>query len=264
MAATMIQDATSEERDCGRGWVLITGASRGIGAAIAERLWNAGFGVILWARDRNALATRAAEIAPTDERIRWASADVGDPDQVSAALAQTLPPGTSLSGVVLNAGHGRWRPITEIDLGDWNYTLTGNLTGAFITLKAVLPRLDYTVLPVVLGILSDSALYTFPNRGAYASAKSGFAALLDTVRREYRAHGVRVCQIYPSRVDTHFAGNHDVAQPGMRADGLSANQVADTVRWVFENPSTVEIRRLYLSSIKVTFGLEEERFSDAY
>ncbi len=244
-------------------WVLVTGASRGIGAAIARRLWTRGHKVILWARNTDDLRTVAAGISPTGEGLAWAGADVGCPDQVAQALADTLPEGASLGGVVLNAGHGRWRPIAQIEHGEWNQTLNGNLTSAFITLKAALPRLDFQASPLVVGILSDSALCAFPNRAAYASAKSGFETLLDTARREYRSQGLRVCQIYPSRVDTHFAGSHATAEPGMRSDGLTAEQVADVVAWVFDCPGDVEIRRLHMSSTHVSFGLEEEHYSDA-
>lgn len=244
------------------GWVLVTGASRGIGAAVARRLWEAGFGVILVARNRACLAEVAASLSPDGKRIRWAAADVGDPAQMAGALAATLPEAELLSGVVINAGHGRWRPVQAIPLDEWRATLDGNLTGAFVTLKCVLPRLDFAAAPIVLGMLSDSALCAFPNRAAYASAKAGLESLLGTVRREYRGRGLRVSLIYPSSVDTHFAGSHEQSGPGTRADGLSADQVADAVHWIFDAPRSVEIRRLDLASIRDTFGLEEERFRD--
>ena len=246
-----------------KGWVLVTGASRGIGAAVAERLWRNGFGVILWARDGAALQAFSDRLACKEGRIRWAQADVGNLNQVEAAARKTLPRTSGFVGVVLNAGHGRWRPLSELSVDDWQSTLDGNLTGAFVTLRATLSRLDFSRAPIVLGMLSDSALCAFPNRAAYASAKAGFETLLGTLRREYRGRGLRVSQMYPSRVDTHFAGSHESAEPGMRSDGLSASQVADAVAWIFDAPDEVEIRRVDLSSIKVTFGLEEEKYADA-
>jgi NADP-dependent 3-hydroxy acid dehydrogenase YdfG len=247
-----------------RGWVLITGASRGIGAAIAQRLWMAGFGIILWARDGEALIRVAQTISATEQRTRRAIADLGDASQIGSAVAQTLPEGTELVGVVLNAGQGRWRPLESTTLDEWNATLGANLTGAFVTLKAALSRLDFTAAPIVVGILSDSVLCAFPDRSAYASSKAGMEQLLNTVRREYRDKGLRVAQIYPSRVDTCFSGSHDRAEPGMRANGLTAAQVADTVQWVFDAPRTVEIRRIDLSSIHATFGLEQECVANAH
>lgn len=244
-------------------WVLVTGASRGIGAAVARRLWDAGFGLILIARNGMALTEVAMDLSPAGERVRCAVADVGDLAQVTNALSTTLSGQERLAGVVINAGHGRWRPLETVPLDEWCATLEGNLTGAFITLKCALPRLDFSAAPIVLGMLSDSALCAFPNRAAYASAKAGLESLLGTVRREYRSRGLRVSLIYPSRVDTHFAGSHEHAGPGTRADGLSAAQVADAVRWIFEAPRSVEVRRLELASIHDTFGLEEERFRDA-
>lgn len=246
-----------------RSWVLVTGASRGIGAAVAARLRSAGFGVVLLARDAEALAKVAHGLSPQGRGVRWAAADVGDPARVDAALAAALPEGDGLAGVVINAGHGRWRPLEKIQIDEWRNTLDGNLTGAFVTLKCALPRLDFDAAPIVLGMLSDSALCAFPNRAAYASAKAGLDTLLGTARREYRSRGLRVSLIYPSRVDTHFAGSHERAAPGTRPDGLDADEVANAVLWIFQAAPGVEIRRLDLASIRGTFGLEEERLRDA-
>lgn len=246
-----------------RGWVVVTGASRGIGAAIASALHDDGHGVILWARDATALKSCSDALDPTGATVCWVATDVGDPEAVARAAEQTLTADRPLKGIVLNAGHGRWRPLRDVTLEDWSTTIAGNLTGAFLTLQAALPKLDPETGPIVLGMLSDSALCAFPNRAAYASAKSGLETLLETTRREYRSKGVRVSQIYPSRVDTYFAGSHDVAAPGMRSDGLSADQVAESVRWIFGMPNTVEIRKIELSSIKVTFGLEADLYADA-
>jgi NADP-dependent 3-hydroxy acid dehydrogenase YdfG len=253
----------SERNPDKRGWVLVTGASRGIGAAIASALHRDGFGVILWARDGVALKRLAEALDPTGERVCWAATDVGDAQAVARAVEATLGLARPLKGMVLNAGHGRWRALSDVTLEDWSTTLTGNLTGAFLTLQAALPSLDMAAGPIILGMLSDSAVCAFPNRAAYASAKAGLETLLQTTRREYRSRGVRVSQIYPSRVDTYFAGSHDSAEPGMRSDGLSAEQVAETVRWIFAMPDTVEIRKVELSSIKVTFGLEADLYADA-
>ncbi|MDJ0933558.1 SDR family oxidoreductase [Breoghania sp.] len=163
-------------------WVVVTGASRGIGAATARALHDIGLGVILWARDRERLAA-LAETMEARERVRWTCVDIGCPEQVARAVETTLPRGTRLAGIVLNAGSGRWQPFTNLAFEDWRKSLETNLSGAFLTLKALLPFLDYASAPIVIGVLSDSALTAFPNRAAYSSAKSGFQALLGTFRR---------------------------------------------------------------------------------
>ncbi len=246
-----------------RGWVLVTGASRGIGAAIASALHQDGHGVILWARGSTELQRLADKLDATGTSVCWASTDVGDAQSVERAADRTLGNTRPLKGVILNAGHGRWRALSDVTLDDWSSTLSANLTGAFLTLQAAIPTLDMSAYPIVLGMLSDSAVCSFPNRAAYASAKAGLETLLETTRREYRSKGVRVSQIYPSRVDTFFSGSYESAQPGMRSDGLSADLVADTVRWIFRVPHMVEIRKIELSSINVTFGLETETYADA-
>ncbi|MBO9100944.1 MULTISPECIES: SDR family NAD(P)-dependent oxidoreductase [unclassified Rhizobium] len=150
-------------------WVVVTGASRGIGEAIARSLWCAGFGVILWARDATRLEAIANDISPDGSRLHWASADVGDPQQVGLAVDRSIPEGIRLAGLVLNAGHGRWQSLSQLGHEEWVNTLEGNLTGAFVTIKALLPLFDFPRFPIVMGILSDSVLSAFPDRAAYAS-----------------------------------------------------------------------------------------------
>jgi 3-oxoacyl-[acyl-carrier protein] reductase len=241
-----------------RGWVLVTGASRGIGAAVAARLATDGFDLVLWARSADGLAATAREVEAAGGRAAVGVVDVGRAEQVlavGAALADLEP----LAGVVLNAGSGRWASLSTMDTSEWDRVIRTNLDGAYHVLRLVLPRLTAARTGLVVGVLSDSVLYPYPDRTAYAASKAGLGALLESARREVRHLGVRVCALLPSRVDTHFQGSHERAAPGTRTGALTAAEVADMVGMLFGLPANVEVRHLQLAAMTSTYGPFPER-----
>lgn len=244
-----------QERPQPGRWCLVTGASRGIGRAVAEAAKASGFGIVAWSRT----PPEGGAGDPDGAETLWQQVDVSDPQAVAAACEVLRGRGISLAALVLNAGIGRWRPLGETARAEWRHTLSVNLDGAFNVLQAALPLLDRDGAPVVVGLLSDSALFAFPDRAAYSASKAGLRALLETARLEMRDKGVRFSLLYPSRVDTYFAGSVERGEPGLRASGLTAAQVADVVVYVLNQPPTVEIREVHLSATTDTFGPYQQR-----
>jgi NADP-dependent 3-hydroxy acid dehydrogenase YdfG len=243
-----------------RGWCLVTGASRGIGEAIAATLIERGFRVIGWARS-SPEGAEAFDPGNMSAPFLWQQVDVSDPQAVAGAFDELRGHKIGLAALVLNAGVGRWRGLAETPLSEWRSTLAVNLDGAFHVLTGALPLLDREAAPVVIGLLSDSALYSFPNRAAYSASKTGMRALLETARMELRGDGIRFTLLYPSRVDTYFAGSVESGRPGLRATGLSAQQVAEVVGFVLSQPPTVELREIHLSATAESFGPYHKRES---
>jgi len=234
--------------------ILITGASRGIGKAIALTLASTGYDLILWARSKDALDKVAAECSKHGALVEIESVDVGDAAAVSSAALRTIPAEHGLDGVVLNAGEGTWRPLLEETGDTWRKTINTNLNGAFYVLRESMTHLKSNSGAQIVAISSDSVLYPFPDRAAYSAAKSGMHALLETARLELREAGIRVSVIFPSRVDTSFKGRHANAKPGTRPGALRADDIANVVGFLFSLPSTVEIREIQMASLKSTFG----------
>jgi NADP-dependent 3-hydroxy acid dehydrogenase YdfG len=243
------------------GWVLVTGASRGIGRAVAQTLAHDGFDLVLWARSPDGLA-ESAELVSASARVRTAQVDVADFEQVASAAAATLPSAEGLAGVVLNAGQGSWAPLELLDVGSWNQTVRTNLDGTFHVLRATLPSILQGRPGLIVGMLSDAAYLPFAERAAYSSSKAGMRSLLETVRRETRERGVRVSLVVPSRVDTHFAGSHSSAGPGTRPGALAAADVGRVVGTLFELPPHVEVREIHLASTRSSFGPYPERIRE--
>jgi NADP-dependent 3-hydroxy acid dehydrogenase YdfG len=237
--------------------VLITGASRGIGARTALRLAAAGFDLVLWARNLDGLCQIQQQAAEFGAQVSVRAVDVSDAAQVAAGHA-AIRWHSPLAGLVLNAGSGIWQQITEIDDAVWDQTLATNLRGSMLVLKQFLPELKRVPGGLIVGILSDSARYPFAGRGAYAASKAGLAALLEVARREAREAGVRVTALLPSRVDTSFQGSLRSADVGCRPGSLSADNVAEVIGWLFGLPAQVEVRELQLSALTSSFGPYQE------
>ncbi|MGK4579913.1 SDR family oxidoreductase [Kitasatospora sp. HPMI-4] len=240
-------------------WVLVTGASRGIGRAVALTLAEAGHQLILWARTTSDLVEVSREITERwGTQVRIATVDVADPEQVDRAAEESFLGLESLRAVVVNAGGGIWSSIEAMKPEDWREVMGANLDGAFHTLRATAPYLRKRPGAQVVGLASDSSYNSFAQRGAYCASKAGLLSLLETARRELREDGVRVTALVPSRVDTYFRGKH----PGSRPEALSMTEVADVVATLFALPPRVEVRELQLSSIHSSFGLFPEVFTE--
>ncbi|GHJ47523.1 short-chain dehydrogenase [Catellatospora sp. TT07R-123] len=230
--------------------VLVTGASRGIGRAVAYALAGAGVPVVLWARDGAALA----EVADGC-RMRGADAyprvtDVRDAADVDAA-ARDLP---ALRAVVLNAGVGQWHPLRDYPVEVWDDTIATNLRGAHLTLVAALPRLLADGAGQVVAIGSDSGQAGLPERAAYCAAKWGLRGLVEVARAEHRADGLRCTHLAVGAVDTGFR----TGTPGGRPGALAPEDVAATVAWLLAAPRGTEIRELHLASMARPYGADTE------
>lgn len=236
--------------------ILVTGASRGIGRAICLALCKAGWPTVAWARtmaDLESLAQEARGAAPIVQRV-----DLTDARAVRDNLAVLRARGVRIGSVVLNAGAGRWRPITEQSPEDWQHTQRLNVEGNYHLLYELLADINSTPAGCILALLSDSALYPFAERTAYAASKAALKMLLESTRREVRRHGTRVVLLYPSRVDTYFQGSMSVAGPGSRQGALTAAEVADVAIFALSQPAHVELREIQLGSTSASYGPYED------
>ncbi|KTT96476.1 SDR family oxidoreductase [Sphingomonas sanguinis] len=243
------------------GWTLVTGASRGIGLATAQRLFAAGHRVVIWSRSTPVRQDWLTD-AERDGVLIHQQVDVSNESNVDSALLDLRRRGFGLNNLILNAGSGRWTALHAVSTAEWRETLGVNLDGAFFLLKRLLPTLCQADAPLVVAVLSDSVLYPFAERAAYSAAKAGLRALLETTRLEFRPHGVRFSLLYPSRVDTHFAGSHATGRPGLRPGSLKADDIAETIAFIMALPPRVEIREVHMASRSSSFGPFGEKLDE--
>jgi NAD(P)-dependent dehydrogenase (short-subunit alcohol dehydrogenase family) len=220
--------------------VLVTGASRGIGWAIARALGSEGAKLILVARTRGPLAHAAAQLPGT---VMSMHVDVTRPGDVKRLMAAVQKQTHRLDILVNNAGVFTCKPFAKTTLEDWWRNIETNLTSVFLTTKAALPLLKRSRGDVV-NILSLSSRVAFPNCSAYSAAKSGAWGLTNVLRQELRAEGIRVMAVLPGMTETRMKDEVDF--PVRSADLLQPEDVAAAVLNALVQPRRVTVEEILL------------------
>jgi 3-oxoacyl-[acyl-carrier protein] reductase len=195
-----------EKKPLAGGVALVTGGSRGIGRAIAQRLALLGASVSICGRDRAALQESAGELARTGVPVHTQIADVTKPADVTDLVAgaeSTLGPITIL---VNNAGVGLFGPAHEKTEADWDRVLDTNLKSVFLLSRAVAPSMIRRGSGDIINISSLAGKNTFAGGGIYCASKWGVLGLSGCMAEDLREHGIRVSVICPGSVATDFSG----------------------------------------------------------
>jgi 3-oxoacyl-[acyl-carrier protein] reductase len=183
---------------------LVTGASRGIGRAIAELFAEAGARVAMLARSPEPLE-RAADAMRQQHgasKILALPADVAVEAQVSAAVQQVAGVWGRLDILVNNAGLIRFGPIDQISPSEWMQVLGANLTGAYLCSRAAAPLMRQQGHGRIVNVASISGQTGGVSGGAdYAASKGGLIAFTKALARDLAPHGVTVNAIAPGQID---------------------------------------------------------------
>ncbi len=181
---------------------VVTGASRGIGFAIAQRLASMGASLTLIGRDRERLFAAIGEIpGATCDAM---ACDVGDDAGVRKAFVAILRNlrGRPLSILVNNAGSASAVRFARTDLAAWEAMLRVNLTGAFSCTQAALPALSAAPWARVVNVASTAGLVGYPNNAAYVAAKHGLVGLTRALALEYAGSRITFNAVCPGYTDT--------------------------------------------------------------
>ena len=218
---------------------VVTGASRGIGLAVAGALEGNGAHVFRLARS---LVARAGTTR-TDIRC-----DVADPEQVGRAAAQILDRGTP-DIVVNNAGMFFVQSLADTRPADFSAMLSVNLTGCFLVARALVPAMAEAGRGHLVTIGSISDYRTFGGNAAYAASKWGLRAMHGVIAAELAGTPLRTTLVSPGPVDTPL---WDPLDPDRRegwtrrADMLEAEDVADVVVFAVTRPARVDVTEIRL------------------
>ena len=207
---------------------IVTGASKGLGQAMAQGLAEAGSDLVLCSRNQDEMEAVAEEIrTATGRKVRALERDVADPAQVDDLVEKTLAEFGQIDILVNNAGINRRVPLLELDDATWQEVLDINLTGPMYTCRAVGPPMIERKYGRIVNVASTLALVSIPNRTPYASSKGGLAQLTKTIALEWGPYGVTANALCPGPFDTPLNAS-------IRADPVAYQQFLEKVplgRW---------------------------------
>ena len=207
---------------------FVTGASRGIGAAVARSLSAAGVSVGLASRSGDDLGL---------ERSIGLACDVSDPAEVNTSVAATVERFGRLDILVANAGVGAYGPFLELSPEYLEEMIDVNLKGTMYAVRAALPHLVESGEADIVTLASEAGRRGLPYEAVYCASKFGQVGFTRALDHELREQGVRCMNVCPGGVATDFAldesrGRTPDALPGM----MSAEDVAEVVMFVLTRP----------------------------
>lgn len=197
---------------------LVTGASRGIGRAIARRLAYADCDVVLLARSRDELNELATEIKSAGREAMAIQTDLRDPAQIERAVEKALGYFGRIDVLVNNAGLWHYAPVQELKLEDWDEMFDVNVRGAFLATKFLLPSMLARRSGHIVNIVSVSGLIGEAEAAGYNATKWAMRGFSYSLLKEVRDRGVRVTMIHPGGVNNDEAKTQRAGKLVQNAD----------------------------------------------
>ena len=220
---------------------LVTGATRGIGRAIAEDLAKAGADVVISARTSSDVERVAADLdADSNGQVVGIAADVSRPEDCSRLIQETADVLGRLDVLVNNAGVGILTSIEDLSVEDWETQIHTNLRGVFCCSKAAVPHLKSTE-GWIINIGSLAGRNPFAGGSGYNASKFGLVGMTEAMMLDLRHSGIRVSMVMPGSVNTRFGGDYP---EGGRAWALGAEDVASAVLHLLSYPDNAHVSRV--------------------
>ena len=222
---------------------LITGASRGIGRAIAERLAAEGRHLMLHGRDREALGQTAVAVKAKGAECSIHVYDLSDGGELEALIRAAAH--EPLTALINNAGYGIAKPFDEMTLAEWNRLLTINVTAPFRLIQGVTPLMQSGAS--IVNLISISGKTAFPGWSGYTASKFAFDGFSKSVREDLRPRGIRVINIYPAATDTEIWNKIGGDWP--REKMMLPAQVAEAVAFALDRPGDVLVEDITIGNV---------------
>ena len=237
---------------------FITGATAGIGAATARALAGSGWRIVITGRRADRLDAQVAELGA--DRAYAVVLDMRDGAAIDAALAALPAEFGAIDLLVNNAGLALGTgPAQAADLDQWRQMIDTNVTGLVTLTHRLLPRL-IARKGAIINLSSVAATYPYAGGNVYGGTKAFVTQFSLGLRTDLHGTGVRVTSIEPGMVETEFTlvrtGGNQAASDALYggAEPMTAQDIAETIRWVAELPPHLNINRLELMPVSQSFA----------
>lgn len=231
--------------------VIITGASKGIGRAIAERLAAEKCALALMARSGDLLAERAAACEKKGATARAFVCDVGHAEQVANQFKAAIDWLGGVDCLVNNAGLGYFARFDELALSHFDEMLSTNLRGPFLCAQAVLPAMKKAGDGLIINLASIAGKYASERGAGYCASKFGLMGMNECMGLDLRGLGIRVSAICPGSVNAPDFRQGRMTKIGPD-DMIQAEDIAEAVVYLLRQPSRIFIREMEVRVTKAS------------
>ena len=209
--------------------VLVTGASSGIGEALAVEFGRRGASVGLLARRAEVLRDVAGKVETAGGRAFTVAVDVRDAGEVRAAVSKVIEHFGRIDVLVANAGVGQTTLAREFDIEVVTQVFSVNVLGAMNSVAAVLPEMLARGSGQIVGISSLAAFRGFPGSGAYCASKAALSTFFESLRAELRPRNIYVTTIHPGFIDTPMTRGRNQKMPFLLDADRAARQMVRAI-----------------------------------
>jgi len=222
---------------------IVTGGTRGIGRAIAERLLREGASVAICGRTRESVDRAVREMSSLGQIFGYA-ADIGRVEEVTSFFEAVDLEFGGLDILVNNAGGARYKKVSEMTAREWHQNIDLNLNGAFYCAHEALQRFARRGGGFIVNVSSLAGKNAFSGGAAYNASKFGLNGFTEALMLDHRHDNVRVSCIMPGSVDTEFSGDPAKPRSGDTSWMIAPEDVAAAVALVLQMPARTMISAL--------------------
>jgi 3-oxoacyl-[acyl-carrier protein] reductase len=213
---------------------ILTGASRGIGLAIAKALAREGVRLGLLSRSKPAIGGE------------FVACDLADLDKIPGAVRQLVDRLGAVDFLINNAGIFLEKPVPEIQLADWERVLRVNVTAPFLLTREVLPQMIARKQGRIINIASTSSSQGYLHQSAYCASKHALLGFARSLAMEARPHGVHVYNLCPGGVDTGLIKGTHLGERLKGQPMINPEDIAEMVVFLLRQPENIDLPEIII------------------
>jgi NADP-dependent 3-hydroxy acid dehydrogenase YdfG len=226
---------------------LITGASRGIGRAVALRLARQGADVVVTARTQDDLSSLAKEVEGIGRKVLAVPGDATREQDVIEIVKKAEEKFGKIDILVNNIGIGAYKPLVNTSVEEYDKMIAANNRTTFLFTRFIVPIMIARHYGQIITVSSVSGVIGYANEAVYCSTKHAQVGLMESLDRELQPHNIKVCLVCPGSVNTYFAlgEGRTEGDPALK-EMLEAEDVAEAVNFVASQPWKSMVTRIEL------------------